>query len=197
MLPTRWQEPTTLFWGDTMDNKVIENIMTRQTIREYTAEQVPDELLGTVLDAAIRAPSGRNTQPCHLRVVRSRALLDEMNTDFKNIVGWDTPAYTGWNIRPVYHNAPVFIFIVSAEKADMAAGLMAENIALAAKALGLGSCMVGSLGALFDDEAGAKKWKKILEIPDDWCFDLGMTLGYPNEQPPFKERESGHIKFIG
>ena len=93
-------------------NDAIKNIMTRQTIREYTNEQIPDELLQVVLDAAIRAPSGRNTQPCHLRVLRNKEILDRMNTDFKNLVGWDTPAYTGWDIRPVYHNAPVFIFII-------------------------------------------------------------------------------------
>ncbi len=92
-------------------NSLIDCIMTRQTIREYTQERVPEELLKAVLDAGIRAPSGRNTQPCHLRVVQNKLLLDEMNTDFKNIVGWDTPAYTGWDKRPVYHNAPVFIFI--------------------------------------------------------------------------------------
>ena len=177
-------------------NEAIKNIMSRQTIREYTEEQVPDELLGVILDAAIRAPSGRNTQPCHLRVLQNKDLLDEMNTDFKNIVGWDTPAYTGWDIRPVYHNAPTFIFIFAESKADMAAGLMAENIALAAHALGLGSCMIGSIGGLFDDENGAKKWKKILDVPESWHFLLGLTLGYPNEKPPFKDREDGHIKFI-
>ena len=177
-------------------NEIIKNIMTRQTIREYTETQVPMELLNIVLDAAIRAPSGRNTQPCHLRVLRNKEILDRMNTDFKNLVGWDTPAYTGWDIRPVYHNAPVFIFIVAPSKDGMSGGLMAENIALAAHSLGLGSCMIGSLGGLFDNEEGAKKWKKILEIPDDWCFLLGMTLGYPNEEPPMKEREDGHIKFI-
>ena len=138
-------------------NEVIKNIMTRQTIREYTEEQVPMELLQIVLDAAIRAPSGRNTQPCHLRVLRNKKMLDEMNTDFKNIVGWDTPAYTGWDVRPVYHNAPTFIFIFAKDKSDMAAGLMAENIALSAKALGLGSCMVGSLGALFDNKLYSQK----------------------------------------
>ena len=68
-------------------NEIIKNIMTRQTIREYTSEQVPMELLNVVLDAAIRAPSGRNSQPCHIRVLRSKEKLDEMNTDFKNIVG--------------------------------------------------------------------------------------------------------------
>ena len=53
-------------------NEVIKNIMSRQTIREYKEEQVPAELLQVVLDAAIRAPSGRNSQPCHLRVLRSK-----------------------------------------------------------------------------------------------------------------------------
>ena len=56
-------------------NEIIKNIMTRQTIREYTSEQVPMELLNIVLDAAIRAPSGRNTQPCHLRVLRSKEYI--------------------------------------------------------------------------------------------------------------------------
>ncbi len=73
---------------------------------------------------------------------------------------------------------------------------MAEIIALAAHALGLGSCMVGSLGALFDNEKGAEKWKDILQVPRDWNFILGLTLGYPNEKPPFKDREDNHIKFI-
>lgn len=177
-------------------NEVVKNIMTRQTIREYTKEQVPEELLKVVLDAAIRAPSGRNSQPCHLRVLRNAKLLDEMNTDFKNIVGWDTPAYTGWNKRPVYHNAPTFIFIFAKTKDGMSGGLMAENIALCAKALGLGSCMVASLGALFEDEKGAEKWKGILKVPQDWEFILGITLGFPNEAPPMKEREDGHILII-
>ncbi len=179
-----------------MNNPVIENILSRQTIREYTAEPVPKDFLDTVLEAAIRAPSGRNTQPCHLRVVTRHSLLDEMNTDFKNLVGWDTPAYTGWNIRPVYHNAPVFIMIFAADKSDMAAGLMAENIALSAKALGLGTCMVGSIGALFDDTINAKKWKEILKVPESWSFLLGITLGYPNEAPEMKHRDDGHIIFI-
>lgn len=178
-------------------NIALENIMTRQTIREYTDEKIPDDLLQAVLDAAIRAPSGRNSQPCHLRVLSNKEKLDEMNTDFKNIVGWDTPAYTGWNLRPFYHNAPTVIFITAPTNDGMSGGLMAENIALAAHALGLGSCMIASIGTLFENETASAKWKRILEIPEDWHFVLAISLGYPNEKPPMKEREDGHIKFIG
>ncbi len=177
-------------------NNIIEAILTRQTIREYTSQQVPPELVDIILQCAVKAPSGRNSQPCHLRVVQRNELLDEMNTDFKNIVGWDTPAYTGWDKRPVYHNAPVFIFIFAENYDGMSGGLMAENISLAAHGLGLGSCMVGSLGALFDNEEAARKWKDILEVPQNWSFILGIAIGYPNENPPFKDREQDHIKFI-
>lgn len=177
-------------------NDALNNIMTRQTVREYTTEQIPPDVLDAVLQAALRAPSGRNSQPCHLRILSNTAKLDEMNTDFKNLVGWDTPAYTGWNLRPFYHNAPTVIFITAREKDCMSGGLMAQNIALAAHALGLGSCMIGSIGALFDDLENSKKWKQYLEIPEDWHFILAISLGYPNEKPPMKERENGHIKFI-
>ncbi len=177
-------------------NEIIENILKRQTIREYTDEQISLEKLNIILDCAIRAPSGRNSQPCHLRVLRSKEKLVEMNKDFKDVVGWDTPAYTGWDVRPVYHNAPTFIFIFAQDKSDMSAGIMAENIVLSAKALGLGSCMVGSLGALFENEKMGKKWKQLLEVPENWHFLLGITIGYPNETPTFKERESGHIKIF-
>ena len=90
-------------------NETVDNILTRRTIREYTPEQITDEQLETLLECAMWAPSGRNGQPCHVRVVQSKEMLDEMNVDFKNIVGWDTPAYTGWNLRPVYHNAPTIV----------------------------------------------------------------------------------------
>lgn len=178
-------------------NDTIKTILSRQTIREYTSQQVPDELLDVIIQSAIRSPSARNTQPCHLRITKNAELLDEMNTDFKNLVGWDTPAYTGYDVRPVYHNAPVFIFIFAENPDGMSAGLMAENIALASHSLGLGSCMIGSLGALFEDSEMGKKWKNILDIPEDWHFLLGISLGYPNEKPPFKAREDGHVKFIG
>lgn len=177
-------------------NPTMQTILSRQTVREFTADPVPPEALDAVLQAALRAPSARNKQPVHLRVITDKALLDEMNVDFKNLVGWDTPAYTLWDKHPVYHNAPVFVFLVSENGAAMDAGLMAENIALAAASLGLGSCMVGSLGALFRDDACRAKWNAILEIPREWHFDLGIALGVPAETPPMKDREDGHVKFI-
>ena len=48
-------------------NEVIKAILERQTIRSYKKEQITDEQLDLLMQAAKKAPSGRNMQPCHVR----------------------------------------------------------------------------------------------------------------------------------
>jgi F420 biosynthesis protein FbiB-like protein len=45
-------------------------VFTQRSIRQFSPEPVPDEALWKILDAAIRAPSGSNTQPWGFLVVR-------------------------------------------------------------------------------------------------------------------------------
>ncbi len=178
-----------------ISNETIENILTRRTIREYTPEQISENELETLIKCAMWAPSARNLQPCHLRVVQSKRFLDEMNVDFKNLVGWDTPAYTRWDKNPFYHNAPTVMFIFSKGRSDMDGGIMTENIALAAKSMGLGTCIIGSIGALMNHDEGIK-WKKKLDIPYDYRFLIAVAVGHGNEEPEPKERKSGQFKIV-
>lgn len=176
-------------------NEVIDTILNRQTIREYTAEPLTEKELSTLIAAAIKAPSGRNSQPCNVRFICSPEMLKEMNLDFKDKIGWDTPAYTRWDTNPVYHNAPAFAAIFAEGRSDMDAGLMTENICLAAKSIGLGTCIVASIGPLFEGETG-KKWKAAVEIPEDYCFLIGICIGHPDEKPEFKPRDESKFKVI-
>lgn len=176
-------------------NETIDNILSRRTIREYTEEQISSEELETLLQCAMWAPSGRNGQPCHVRVVQSKAFLDEMNVDFKNLVGWDTPAYTNWDKNPFYQNAPTVFFIYSEGDSHMDGGIMVENIALAAKGLGLGSVIIGSIGTLLNDEQG-KKWKTKLDIPEDYKFLIAIAVGHGVENPAPKPRKAEQFKVL-
>ena len=137
--------------ADIIRNEVIDAVLTRQTIREYKPVMLTPDQLETLTAAAMMAPSGRNRQPCHVRFVCNADMLKQMQTDFKNIVGWDTPVHTRSDKNPFYHNAPVFAAIFAQGNSQMDAGIMVENICIAAKGLGLGTCIVGSAGALFDD----------------------------------------------
>ena len=176
-------------------NAVTDAIFSRRTIRAYKREQISEQMLETLMQAAKAAPSGRNMQPCYVRFVQDGEMLHEMHIDFKNLVGWDTPAYTRSDVNPFYHNAPTFVFIYAAGESAMDAGIMAENICIAAESMGLGTCIVGSAGALFNSEAG-KKWNERLHVPRDFRYQIGVCVGYPDETPPRKPRFDDRIEVI-
>ncbi|MBO4894912.1 MAG: nitroreductase family protein [Clostridia bacterium] len=178
-----------------IENKTVEEILNRQTIRIYKPEQITDEELDTLIACAIKAPSGRNSQPCTVRFVQNAEMLREMNIDFKDKIGWDTPAYTRWDTDPFYHDSPTFAVIFAEGSSFMDAGLMTENICVAAKAIGLGTCIVASVAPLFEGETGSK-WKKALNIPEEWTFLIGICIGYPDEKPEFKPRDESKFTVI-
>ena len=176
-------------------NETIKSIMLRQTVRQYKNEQIKDDELEIIKKAAIAAPSARNMQPCHIRFIQNKEYLDGMNTDFKEVVGYDTPAYTRWDVNPVYQTAPTLALIFADGEHYMDAGIMVENIAIAAQGIGLGTCIIGSIGALFEDER-AKKWKTLFDIPQSFKFQIAVAIGYPDEKPEPKPRFSDRIKVI-
>ena len=176
-------------------NETIDNILSRRTIREYTDEKLTDEEIETLLTCAMWAPSGRNGQPCHIRVVQDKAFLDEMNVEFKNLIGWDTHAYTNWDKNPFYQNAPAVMFMYGTGNNHMDGGIMAENITIAAKSMGLGTCIIASIGGLLGKEEG-NKWKEKLEIPLDYNFLIAIAVGHGDENPAPKERRADQYRVI-
>jgi nitroreductase len=53
-------------------------ILSRRSIRRYTDEPVPENLVRELLAAAMSAPSAGNQQPWHFIVIRDRKLLDQI-----------------------------------------------------------------------------------------------------------------------
>jgi nitroreductase len=54
----------------------IQAVMTRRSIRSYKQEDVPEDMVQKLLQAAMNAPSAGNQQPWHLIVIRERRILD-------------------------------------------------------------------------------------------------------------------------
>ena len=176
-------------------NDTLKYIFTRQTIRSYKNEQITDEQLENLMEAAKKAPSGRNCQPCHVRFIQNHDYLEGINKDFKDTVGWDTPAYTRWDVNPVYQTAPTLAVIFAENESYTDAGIMCENIVIAAESMGLGTCIIGSVGALFENERGLK-WREIFDIPSHYKFQIAIAIGYPDEKPEQKPRFDDRIKVI-
>ena len=62
-----------------MKNEVIENIMSRRSIRKYTAEPVSRETLMKIMECGINAPNGQNKQSWEVRIVDNTELLSQMS----------------------------------------------------------------------------------------------------------------------
>lgn len=178
-----------------MMNPVVEAILKRRTIRAYKDAPLSRETLETLLDCAMWAPSGRNSQPCHIRVIKDKALLDELDNDFWNKVGRGTPAYTKCDVNPVYQGAPALFLIYTPTEDQMNSGLAAENIAIAAEGMGLGTCIIASVGSLLKAEEG-EKWKKIIDIPEDFKFQIAVAVGEKDEDPAPKERKPENFRIV-
>ena len=52
-------------------NEVIQNILTRRSVRVYKEDQISDADLNTILEAAKFAPSGMNSQNWHFTAVQN------------------------------------------------------------------------------------------------------------------------------
>jgi nitroreductase len=115
----------------------LENIFTRRSIREFTAEGVTEQQVANLLKAAMAAPSARNEQPWQFLVLNDRLLLDEIANSL--------------HYAKMCLQAPLAIIPCIDKQTlqcddsflgqDMSAA--AQNILLAAHAMGLGSVWVG------------------------------------------------------
>ena len=66
---------------DNVDKKeqiVVDNLMTRRSIRSYKDEVVPRDIMNVILECAIYAPNGMNKQPWEIRVVDNPEILNGM-----------------------------------------------------------------------------------------------------------------------
>jgi hypothetical protein len=68
----------TIFEGDSQ-NAIIDNILTRRSIRKYTDQPIPQEVLDTILKCGIFAPSAINSQPWEVRVIQNPDILKEIS----------------------------------------------------------------------------------------------------------------------
>ncbi len=58
----------------------MEAILTRRSIRSYTSDTVPDNVLKELLKAAMAAPSADNEQPWHFMIIKDRDTLNQIPT---------------------------------------------------------------------------------------------------------------------
>ena len=165
------------------ENEVINNIMARRSVRKYLDKPVEHEKLEVVVRAGINAPSGMNRQPWVVRVVEDQKLIADVTEVYKQenaeMVKRDK------DFKNMFRNAPNLICVCTPANGggELDAGLLGENMMLAAQSLGLGTCCLqGPVRFLLSNEK-CKFFLDRLDIPEGYKLNYILAIGYPDEQP--------------
>ena len=171
---------------------VIDNMMSRRSIRNYKQQAVPREVLNRIMECGINAPNGQNKQSWEVRVVE--------NLEWQNEIRALMATVGGERAAGCFYNAPVWVFIARDKGYDFSAydcGLMAENIMLSANALGVGTVCLGSPVRYILMAEGNEQVLSKLGFSEGYELSLCISMGYPEgEKPEAKPRNMGKVKYV-
>ena len=193
-------------------NNIIENILTRRSIRSYKEDQISETDLNTILEAAKYAPNGSNSQSWHFTVIQNREKLERLNSvireAFKELIiddktyaakksGKKASESKSYNF---YYHAPTLVIVSNDVEycnamADCSTAL--ENIFLAAHSLDLGSCWINQVAWLCNFTK-VREMLTELGIPENYVVcgaaALGYNLGDVRNASPRKEGTVNIVK---
>ena len=166
---------------------LFEAIDTQRGIRRFKPDPVPDELITRLLQAAIKAPSGGVRQGWSFIVIRDQETKRKIGELYRAGDRFSiTPDLTG-QVRRVYgaaqyledHMEDVPVFILACIQANENSSFpgssiypAVQNILLAARGLGLGSCLT-TRQMRFEEDI-----KQLLNIPEDVATAALLPIGF-------------------
>ncbi len=151
-----------------------EFLLSRRSIRKFSQEPVPEELVEKALDIARFAPSAHNRQPWKFYVVYDRAKLAEL----AKIHRWSKPIEGAQLAIVVFSDSSV-----SPESHVVDGSIAATYLWLALHCVGLATVWVYTLNAV-------QEIRRILGAPDNLYPIAIFPIGFPAETPPPRPRKS-------
>ena len=181
-------------------NETIKTIKERRSVRVYTDNPVEKEVIDEILECALMAPNARHLQPWKFIVVTNKNLIKEIAKRVQDKI-INEPKYVNLKKRAetmedaIFYSAPLVIFILG-DKANhwspLDCSYAAENMMLAAKSLGLGSCPVGMARHIKGEDDLIEK----LGFDENYELIIPLIFGYSDEEPEVKERNKDVVKWV-
>ena len=167
---------------------VMENILSRKSVRSYTDQKLTEEQINTLLRAAMAAPSGSNIQPWSFVVLTDASKYDAIfpgnfNLDkFKQAAAVFVICADTTVTRTPRGGGEAVVRPNGTWRDDM--GAVTENLLLAAESLGLGAVWTAS----YPYKDRYLPPKQALGLPETVVPYSIVPVGYPagDEQPKDK-----------
>jgi nitroreductase len=186
--------------------EAIQAIMTRRSVRKFKNRQISDKDLEMIIRAGTYAPSALALQPWAFVVIQDQEFLRKVSDYCKPIMislmkeshnGMsdafrallETPGYS------IYYHAPTVIMVVGRSESrfrEIDCSLCAQNLMLAAHALGIGSCWIGSTEVAY----GNRELMDGFRIPEGYSPVGTIVFGYPDETPQPHDKHAPNVTWV-
>ncbi|MBY0553035.1 nitroreductase family protein [bacterium] len=200
--------------GQIMRDDFYNIIKSRKSIRQFKKQEVPQEVIERLLEAASHAPSGKNYQNWRFFVVQGEKRNEYLKYSQKSWLGIKDilqkklkPSLYAFTERFFFTmgDAPVIIFAYSwnspEERHYTSIGsvyMAVQNINLACEVEGLGCCTMGAPLEIYkevDRFLGADQLEEYRK--GEMELLCAVAIGYPDHNPPKAARQTeGRIKWL-
>lgn len=158
---------------------VLENILTRTSIRQFTSQPIAKDTLLSIVRAGMSAPSAVNLQPWSFIIIDEPEALKRLNSIHPHAnLKTATAAIVVCGLLDKSDNEDIRKYWVQ----DCSAAT--ENILLAAHAYGIGAVWCG----VYPMPERVSAVKEVLEIPENVEPLNIITMGYPDQNPQPKDK---------
>ncbi|HVE12435.1 MAG TPA: nitroreductase family protein [Elusimicrobiota bacterium] len=179
---------------------VMDAIYGRRSVRAYAPQPLERTVIRDLIGAAIQAPTAVHEEPWAFAVIEDRETLRRLSDTAKELLhevehGIHLPGAGSRRFKlpeNVFYDAGTLIVIYGKPLGPFVVAdcwLAAENLMLAARAMGLGSCVIGLAVAALN----MPEWKAELKVPSEMTAYAPIIVGVPKEEPPPTGRQDPQI----
>jgi nitroreductase len=188
----------------------LDAIFTRRSVRSFTPQPLEPATIQSLLDAAVQAPTAMHLEPWRFVVIQDRALLTRLSDTAKGDLSEHAAHLRGLHAGHhddseaalperfaspdfnIFYDAATLVVICAKSLGPFVTAdcwLAAQNLMLAACALGLGTCCIGSAVPTLN----LASVKQELGIPDDVTAVVPIIVGVPADEDPRSDRREPQV----
>ncbi|MBQ9949669.1 MAG: nitroreductase family protein [Clostridia bacterium] len=189
-------------YTNTQAEAVLNTIFARSSIRAYTDEPLTPEEISTLADAALAAPTAMNRQAQRFFFITDKELINKWEIAVCEVIEKNGPDAMRERMKErsgkVFYNAPLFVAIAvdkSGKYSMCDSGIAVGTLALAAKAMGLDSVILGMPDLAFSGEC-AGYLRERLGLAENLEFAVGIAIGHAAMDKAPHETDNSHVIYI-
>jgi len=186
-----------------VEMSLYEAILARRSVRSYTTQKLDKETIPSLLEAAIRAPTAMHGEPWGFVIIQNKKVLKDLSDQAKPMLLTSTcPHQQQLSVKffeqlvnqdfNIFYNAGTLILICCNTKlttSEADCWLAAENLILAACAMGLGTCIIGCASPILN----VAEVKAKLGIASEFTVVAPIIVGYPSNTPARSPRKHPRV----